>query len=385
MMIAFSLNASVANAAAKEVRVAYFLEWPSPNLEDMNKKAYSKALGVPVKWTNFSNGVAMTDAMLAGDIDISYSQGLMPYINAVKAKAPIKLVDVAMEYGMGGTTCVTSKKSGITKANASELEGKKVAVPLGTMAEYVFTESMKIVGADRKKMNIIAMDPEEGAAALVSGDVVMACLFGGNSIKSATSVGTRLLTVDEAKAGGIMGIDIVSVTNKFMKENPGMVKSFVELTHEANARFRAGKSDLKAMSKESEMKVADMKDTLSGFKFLTPKETKKSMKSGNLSKFLKEFDTHRGNVTKNYFASRGVQAECIKLNGAMELAPRLGLCRRIVDLVSSGATLSANGLVEVEQIAEVTSRLAVNRASLKTRPRAINKWLDRFREASLAA
>jgi ATP phosphoribosyltransferase len=90
------------------------------------------------------------------------------------------------------------------------------------------------------------------------------------------------------------------------------------------------------------------------------------------------------NVTKNYFASRGVQAECIKLNGAMELAPRLGLCRRIVDLVSSGETLKANGLVEIEQIAEVTSRLAVNRASLKTRPRAINKWLDRFREASLA-
>ena len=91
------------------------------------------------------------------------------------------------------------------------------------------------------------------------------------------------------------------------------------------------------------------------------------------------------NVTRNYFASRGVQAECIKLNGAMELAPRLGLCRRIVDLVSSGETLRANGLVEIEQIAEVTSRLAVNRASLKTRPRAINQWLDRFREASLAS
>ena len=299
-VVALNLSISVANAAAKEVRVAFFLEWPTPNQEDKVKMMFDKALGVPVKWTNFSNGGAMTDAMLAGDIDISYSQGLMPYINAVKAKAPIKLVDVAMEYGMGGTTCVTSKKSGITKANASELEGKKVAVPLGTMAEYVFTESMKIVGADRKKMNIIAMDPEEGAAALVSGDVVMACLFGGNSIKSATSVGTRLLTVDEAKAGGIMGIDIVSVTNKFMKENPGMVKSFVELSHEANERYRNGKSDLNAMAKESEMKVGDMKDTLGGFKFLTPKETKKSMKSGNLAKFLKGLDTPRGTVTTKF-------------------------------------------------------------------------------------
>ena len=299
-IVALNLSISVANAAANEVRVAFFLEWPTPNQEDKVKKLFDKALGVPVKWTNFSNGGAMTDAMLAGDIDISYSQGLVPFINAVKSKAPIKLVDVAMEYGMGGTTCVTSNKSGITKANASELEGKKVAVPLGTMAEYVFTESMKIVGADRKKMEIIAMDPEEGAAALVSGDVVMACLFGGNSIKSATAVGTRLLTVDEARAGGIMGIDIVSVTNKFMKENPGMVRSFVELTHEANERYRNGKSDLNAMSKESEMKVADMNDTLSGFKFLTPKETKKSMKSGNLSKFLKGFDTPKGTVTTKF-------------------------------------------------------------------------------------
>ena len=188
-IFALNLSISVANSAANEVRVAYFLEWPTPNQEDKVKGIYEKALGVPVKWTNFSNGGAMTDAMLAGDIDISYSQGLVPFINAVKSNAPLKLVDIAMEYGMGGTTCVTSNASGITKANASELEGKKVAVPLGTMAEYVFTESMKIVGADRKKMNIIAMDPEEGAAALVSGDVVMACLFGGNSIKSATSVG----------------------------------------------------------------------------------------------------------------------------------------------------------------------------------------------------
>ena len=211
-IVALNLSISVANSAAKEVRVAFFLEWPTPNQEDKVKGIYEKALGVPVKWTNFSNGGAMTDAMLAGDIDISYSQGLVPFINAVKSKAPLKLVDIAMEYGMGGTTCVTSNASGITKANGSELEGKKVAVPLGTMAEYVFDESMKVIGADRSKMDVIQMDPEEGAAALVSGDVVMACLFGGNSIKAATAVGTRLLTVQEARDAGILGIDITSVT-----------------------------------------------------------------------------------------------------------------------------------------------------------------------------
>ncbi|GAA3698377.1 ATP phosphoribosyltransferase [Sphingomonas cynarae] len=72
-------------------------------------------------------------------------------------------------------------------------------------------------------------------------------------------------------------------------------------------------------------------------------------------------------VTQSHFARRGVQAECVKLNGAMELAPTLGLAPRIVDLVSSGRTLKENGLVEVERIMNVTSRLVVNRAAMKTR------------------
>ena len=86
-------------------------------------------------------------------------------------------------------------------------------------------------------------------------------------------------------------------------------------------------------------------------------------------------------TTRRHFAARGVQAECIKLNGALELAPALGLCRRIADLVSTGATLKANGLVEMEHIADVSSRLVVNRAALKTRPELLGAWIERFREA----
>ena len=86
-------------------------------------------------------------------------------------------------------------------------------------------------------------------------------------------------------------------------------------------------------------------------------------------------------LTGKYFAERGVQAECIKLNGAMELAPQLGLCRRIVDLVSSGKTLRANGLIEVERICEITSRLCINRAAWKTRPDEVGGWINKFGEA----
>lgn len=91
------------------------------------------------------------------------------------------------------------------------------------------------------------------------------------------------------------------------------------------------------------------------------------------------------NVARKHFARRGVQAECIKMNGAIELAPALGLARRIVDLVSSGATLKANGLVEVEHIADVTSKLIVNRAALKTRHGDVQPLIDRIAEVARAA
>lgn len=85
------------------------------------------------------------------------------------------------------------------------------------------------------------------------------------------------------------------------------------------------------------------------------------------------------NITSRYYAARGIQAECIKLNGAMEIAPALGLANRIVDLVSSGKTLKANGLVETEVILNVSSRLIVNRSALKTAPETMGAWIDAFR------
>ncbi|KUO55792.1 MAG: ATP phosphoribosyltransferase [Sphingomonadales bacterium BRH_c42] len=84
------------------------------------------------------------------------------------------------------------------------------------------------------------------------------------------------------------------------------------------------------------------------------------------------------NLTRRHFEGKGIQAECVKLNGAMELAPSLGLARQIVDLVSSGRTLAENGLVEADRILDVSARLIVNRAALKTDPR-IAELVEAFR------
>jgi len=305
-VVALNLSVSVVNAAAKEVRIAFFLEWATPNQEDKVKKAFDRAFGVPVKWTNFATGGEMTEAMLSGDIDISYSQGLTPFVNAVNAKAPIILVDIAVLYGMGGTTCVVSKASGITKANASDLEGKKVAVPLGTMADYVFKETMRVVGADTSKMKVVDMNPEDGSAALVNGDVAMACLFGGTSIKKAQEAGSSVLTVAEAQEAGIAGIDITSVTNKFLKENPGMVRTFVEVTHEANSRYNAGKSDMNIIAKDAAMDLAGTKKQMGGFEFpdAATMKSKYMNKGGILMNYLdvmgNMFATSENPALKNY-------------------------------------------------------------------------------------
>ena len=85
------------------------------------------------------------------------------------------------------------------------------------------------------------------------------------------------------------------------------------------------------------------------------------------------------NISKEYFANKGIQVEAIKLNGSMELAPSLNMCRRIVDLVSTGATLKANGLKEIDEIMKVQSKLIINRSAFKTNNKKIQIIMDEIK------
>jgi len=85
------------------------------------------------------------------------------------------------------------------------------------------------------------------------------------------------------------------------------------------------------------------------------------------------------NISKEYFAKKGIQVEAIKLNGSMELAPSLNMCRRIVDLVSTGATLKANGLKEIDEIMKVQSKLIINRSAFKTNNKKIQNIIDEIK------
>ena len=86
-------------------------------------------------------------------------------------------------------------------------------------------------------------------------------------------------------------------------------------------------------------------------------------------------------IARRFYAARGEQVEIIKLYGSMELAPLVGLADQIVDLVATGNTLRANGLVEIEKICDISSRLVVNKASMKMKHAAIQQLIDAFRDA----
>ena len=87
------------------------------------------------------------------------------------------------------------------------------------------------------------------------------------------------------------------------------------------------------------------------------------------------------NITTNYFAKKGVRAECIKLHGAVELAPKLKICSTIVDLVSTGKTLSENNLEESSLVMQITSKLIINKIAYKLMNDDITKILNKFKKA----
>ena len=271
-LVAAALAAGAAGHvhAADEVNVAYFLEWATPNMVAKADGAYEDALGVPVNWTAFDTGTQMTEAMLAGDIDIAYSQGLAPFINAVNENAPIQTVAIAVQYP--ANDCFVANDSGIDKSNADELEGQAVAVPLATMADYSFRMQMRELGVDLEEIQVVDQVPADGAVALADGNVAMACTFGADSDAKAGEAGTPLMTTEEKEAAGIVSFDVVSVSESFAQEEPEMVRTFLEVTSQANADYTGSDEQVEKMAEESGLSVDAVRAQMETFVFPTNEE-----------------------------------------------------------------------------------------------------------------
>ncbi|TCS60000.1 taurine ABC transporter substrate-binding protein [Primorskyibacter sedentarius] len=218
-----------------ELTVGYFLEWPMPFEYAKQMGTYDEALGMTVNWVSFDTGTAMSAAMASGDVQLSVSQGVPPFVVAASAGQDIQVLDVAVSYS-DNDNCVVAEALEVDQGSAGELAGKKVAVPLGTAAHYGFLKQMSHFGVDVSSMEVVDMAPPDGAAALAQGSVDMACGWGG-SLRRMLEHGNVLLTGAEKEELGILVFDVTSGPAGWVAENSDTVAKFLKVTADANAMW----------------------------------------------------------------------------------------------------------------------------------------------------
>ncbi|PWV99980.1 taurine transport system substrate-binding protein [Hoeflea marina] len=290
------------HAAAEELTVAYFLEWPTPNQFAQANGLYEEALGMKVNWVSFDAGTAMSAAMASGDVQISFSQGIPPFVVATSAGQDLQVVDVAVSYS-DNDNCVVRSNLEITKDNAKELEGKEVGVPLGTAAHYGFLKQMAHFGVDVSTMKVVDMSPPDGAAAFANGNLDMVCGWGG-ALRRMKEHGNVLLNGAEKEALGIKVFDATTVSTAWAKEHPEVLAKFLKVTADMNAKYAGGGAEemLPVLAKAAGMDEAATKDTLAGFAFPTVDEMlSPEWLGGGTQTFLKEvadFFVAQGTIDK---------------------------------------------------------------------------------------
>ena len=275
-------------AMLEEITVAYFLEWPTPNQVAQLEETYDEAMGLKVNWVSFDTGVAMSAAMASGDVQIAFSQGLVPYANAVTAGLPLKLVGVAVSYS-DNDNCVVAESAGITVDNVTDLHGQQVAVPIGTVAHYKMLREMEHLGVDVAQLELVDLAPADGAAALQRGDVAMACGWGG-ALRRMKEVGDILMTGAEMEEIGIRVFDVVSVTEDFANNHPDLVTKFLQVTEEANAAYAADPTAYEeTIAEAAGMSVEDSNAVLALFQFPDKEaQLSEAWMGGTVQTFVKE-------------------------------------------------------------------------------------------------
>lgn len=257
-----------------EITVGYFLEWPMPFQFAKETGMYEEAMGgTKINWVSFDTGTAMSAAMASGDVQISVSQGVPPFVVATSAGQDIQIVDVAVSYSENDN-CVVNSALEIDKESASELAGKKVAVPLGTAAHYGFLSQMAHFGVDLASLDVVDMAPAEGAAALAQGAVDMACGWGG-ALRRMKESGNILLTGAEKEALGILVFDATTAPASFIAEEGELLSQFLSVTAAANAMWADEANHAKMLpviAKDAGMDEEATAETLAGFTFPTVEE-----------------------------------------------------------------------------------------------------------------
>ncbi len=223
------------------INVAYFAQWPTPNQFGQLDGSFGEAVGAEINWLPFNSGGEMSEAMIAGDVDIAYSQGLTPFAGAINSGADLKLVGIAVSYAEADN-CVVNADLGVTRDNAAEtLAGATVMTPIGNVTHYKMLSMMEFLGVDIGGLNVLqAEGGATTAAAFEAGDIDVGCAFGGSIETMLANGGELIMTGAEHESDvGIFTYDIVSIPTSYGEEHADAVASFLKATDEFNAAWAA--------------------------------------------------------------------------------------------------------------------------------------------------
>jgi len=177
----------------------------------------------------------------------------VPFVVGVTLDVSIKAVGLAVTYAENDL-CIVRNDSGITKENATELEGRMIGSPIGNVTYYRLLRVLDHLGVDAGKIDLVQMDPGDVAVALILDDIVMGCAFDGPLDRMKT-VGTPLMTGSEQEAVGIHAFDVITVTEKANQAYLADLDKFAPIIADASG-----------------MELDNAKAILANFSFLTAEQ-----------------------------------------------------------------------------------------------------------------
>jgi len=201
-----------------QINVAYFQQWPAPVQFVQAQKTLDLVLGMKVNRGPFRGGSDMAAALDAGEVQIAYSLGQVPFLAAVSSGLDLSIIGIAVSYP-DGNNCIVRADAGIDRDNAQLLEGKKVALHPGSVSHFRFLKVLAHLGVAHSRVEILPLaDGHSALQTLQKGYAVMACAS-GNALPNMTTLGKPLLSGAEQQALGLMLFDVIAVEAGFMEQH----------------------------------------------------------------------------------------------------------------------------------------------------------------------
>ena len=296
----FATLGGAAGPKPTEISVGYVVQWPTPAQFAQAKKTFDSALDLTVNWIPFASGDEMNAALAENRLQIAYTQGHVPFLVGLSQGLDLTMVGIAVGYP-DGDNCILADSAGITRDNASLLEGRKVAVQVGSVSHYRLLRLLEHLEVDSARVEIVATaDGTATASALQQGEVAMACASGG-ALRAISTLGKPLLSGAELETIGLRLFDTVTVLTEFMHEHSDIVQAFMDVVEATNRQWRKNpKPMLAAIARAAQMGKDSASRRLEDFSFPTVEQQKSESWMGALvpaySKSLADFFVTQGQL-----------------------------------------------------------------------------------------